>query len=69
VGPPRAAALVERVEEQEAAARLLVEQVVGGSDTGDPGADDEHVDVLDGGGVGAAGRSLHRGHLELLAGA
>jgi hypothetical protein len=69
VGPPRATAGVQRVQQQEAAVRLLLLQVVGGADAGDAGPDDQDVDVLDVGGAGAAGGGLHRGHGELLAGA
>jgi hypothetical protein len=69
VGPPRAAAGVERVQQQEAAARLLLLEVVGRADAGDAGPDDQDVDVLDVGGGSAAGGGLHRGHGELLAGA
>src|SRR4029078_7589203 len=45
VGPPGAAAVVLRFEDHEAPVRGLLLQVACGADPGDPGADDEDVEV------------------------
>jgi hypothetical protein len=45
VGPPGSAAVVLGVQDDEGPVGELVPQVVRGADTGDPGADDEDIDV------------------------
>ena len=64
--PPGPAPVVLGVQDDEGSVGELVSQMVGGADTGDPGADDEDVDVtgvLDLlGALGGSGRGCSRRH-------
>ena len=66
MGPPGSAPVVLGVQDDEGSVGELVSQVVRGTDAGDPGADDEDVDmagVLDLlGGLGGSGRGCSRRH-------
>jgi hypothetical protein len=44
---PGAAEALERLQRDEASVRALLGEVVGPADTGDAGADDQHIEVLD----------------------
>ena len=44
--PPRPAEPLLRFEHDEARSRALMRQVIGGANPGNPGPDDQHVEVL-----------------------
>ncbi len=59
MGDPRPAEALLRFQHDEARARALLGQMVGAAHAGDAGADDEHVEMLDG--LGGRGRELSGG--------
>src|SRR5689334_8481339 len=46
VGPPRPAECLLRFEHGKARSRTLMRQMIGGADPGNPGSDDQYVEVL-----------------------
>ena len=62
VGEPGATEARELLEHDERLLRVLVLQVICRADAGDPGPDDQHVEMFGGGGVGSVDGGLGLGH-------